>query len=139
MNASREETPTSRGRWIEAAVVVGALVLVGGIGFAAGRTIDDNVGRGSGIQRLDAGQHDGGRLPGGHFPDRGRFRGQGDGHRGSRHGDRSGRAGRLPGGWWQPSDGQLPGTTPQAPAATQAPEATQAPSGTSAPSLSPAP
>jgi hypothetical protein len=138
-SASPGETPKGRRRWIEAAVVVGALVLIGGIGFAAGRTIDDNDGRGTGIHRLDPGQHGGGHLPGGQIPDRGGFRGRGDEHRGSRQGDRSGRAGRLPGGWWQPGDGRLPGTIPQAPGPTEAPGETPAPSGTSAPSLSPAP
>lgn len=149
------EAPTSRRRWVEVAVLVGAFVLVGGIGFAAGRTIDDGNERGIRSHRIDTGDQNG-RIPGSEqLPGRGGFPGRGDGgggfHQGpgSRDGSWQGRRGGLlpgdrlfprggmPGGGWQ-LPYQLPGPTLE-PDATQAPGATQAPTASPAPSASAAP
>ena len=39
-------SPPGRRRWLEVALLVGAFIVVGAVGFAAGRTIDDQGGRG---------------------------------------------------------------------------------------------
>jgi hypothetical protein len=146
------ETPAAAhtGRNVAIAVlVVGAILAIGSMSFAAGRAIDDDDVPGSGIHRMDRDQSrgqvpNGDQFPEGQMPNRGMFPGQDGGsgfHRGDRSGGRMGRSvmpgdGRMPGwqmpgdGWHQPGDGQLPG-------ATQVPEATQAPSATEAPSASP--
>ena len=136
----------TRRRWVEAAVV-GALVVVGGIGFAAGSTIDDNDGRGDGIHRMDIGANDGSMYPKGLMPNGGMFPGQGGGSGGFRHGDRSdgrrGRGGHMPGDGqfpgWQMPNGQMPGGGWMHAHDGQVPNATQAPGATTAPSTSPAP
>src|SRR5207344_2542704 len=106
-------------------------VVVGAVGFAAGRTIDDQGGRGRFGTHMfvsDQGQRPNGQqLPGrGMFPGGG-F-GPGDGSGGFRQG---GPGGRMPGGQYpmgpMPGGRMLPGYGPQ-PRATAAPNATQTPS-----------
>ena len=141
--------PPGRRRWLEVALLVGAFIVVGGIGFAAGRTIDDQGGRaragthmivgdeGQGGQRPNRQQApNGGMFPGGGF-------GPGDGSGGFRQRGPGSRApgGRMPGGQFpigpMPGGRMLPGYEPQ-PGATPAPDATQAPLATPTPSASPA-
>ena len=128
-----------------AVLVVGAILAVGAISFAAGRATDDDDVPGSGIHRMDGDQNrgqfpNGGQMPyGGQMPNRGMFPGQGDGdgfRQGDRSGGRQGRGGQMPGdgqfpGWQMPGDGW------QQPDATTAPEATQAPSATEVPEREP--
>jgi hypothetical protein len=136
-------------------LVVGAILAIGGISFAAGRASDDDVA-GDRIHQVDVGdQYRGpgpnGLMPNDQMPNRGIFPGQGDGdgfRGGDRSGSRMGRGQMMPGdgqfpgwqmpgdgwqmpggGWHQPGDGQLPGASP-APSATQAPSATEVPSAT---------
>lgn len=137
--------PPGRRRWLEVALLVGAFVVVGGIGFAAGRTIDDQ-GRGRGSTHMIVGdQGQGGQrqnrqqLPGrGMYPSGGFGPGDGSGGFRGRHGSGS-PDGRMPGGQFPAGPGgrMLPGFGPQ-PGATAAPNATQVPLATPTPSASPA-
>jgi len=141
-----EASNPSRRRWVWVAAIVGALVVVGGIGFSAGATMPDDDEPSTGIHRMRLGDQDRDQMPHrGQFP--GMFPGQGGGSGGFRHGDRSngrrGPGGPMPGdgqfpGWQMPNGG-MPGGGWMRPHDGRVPNATQAPGATPAPSTSPAP